>query len=128
MNLTFLNSLINQGKRSAIGKRTMLAEGEISLHRYWFHFGTGPVVEIMETFMLNPDCGFIYWNRSCDYLKKLPLRRKMILKPLQFFNWIFLSAEISDTQAGIPVKDCPNIVIGKPINRHSNLTLLVGIE
>lgn len=101
-NLIFLDNPINEGKGSAIRKGTMKAAGVIIIYTdIDFPFGTDSVVEVIRTFVSNPECWFVYGNRSNDYFKKLPFKRQLISKALQLFNRCFLSKNVTDTQAGI---------------------------
>lgn len=100
--VVFLDNPVNEGKGAAIRKGTLRAEGDIIVYTdIDFPFGTEPVVEMVKIFRENPDCWFVYGNRSAEYFKKLPLKRKVFSKALHFMNRVFLSKHITDTQAGI---------------------------
>ncbi|MBE9463918.1 glycosyltransferase family 2 protein [Dyadobacter subterraneus] len=101
-NVVFLDSIVNEGKGSAIRKGTMRADGDIIIYTdIDFPFGTDPIVEMVKIFNENPDCWFVYGNRTSEYFKKLPLKRQLISKGLHLLNRLFLSGHITDTQAGI---------------------------
>ncbi len=101
-NVIFLDNVVNEGKGSAIRKGTLHADGDIIIYTdIDFPFGTDPIVEMVKIFDENPQCWFVYGNRTSEYFKKLPLKRKMISKGLHLLNRIFLSGHITDTQAGI---------------------------
>lgn len=98
----FLDNVVNEGKGSAIRKGTLRADGDIIIYTdIDFPFGTDPIVEMVQIFDENPDCWFVYGNRTSEYFKKLPLKRQLISKGLHLLNRIFLSGHITDTQAGI---------------------------
>lgn len=100
--IVFLDNPVNEGKGSAIRKGASYATGDLIIYTdIDFPFGTDPIVEMINVFAKNPDCCFIYGNRSIDYFKKLPIKRKVFSKMLMFLNQIFLSRRITDTQAGI---------------------------
>lgn len=101
-NLTLLDSVINEGKGSAIRKGAAMARGEIIVYTdIDFPFGTDPIVEMIRIFQDNPHCAFVYGNRGKDYFKMLPLKRRLVSKVLQVANRFFLGKHITDSQAGI---------------------------
>lgn len=101
-NVTIIHSAVNNGKGSAIRAGIRVAVGEIIIYTdIDFPFGTDSVLEIIKTFTLYPSCYFVYGNRSNDYFKRLPFKRKIISKFLHLFNRLFLSGKVRDTQAGI---------------------------
>lgn len=101
-NVIFLDNVVNEGKGSAIRKGTLRADGDIIIYTdIDFPFGTDPIVEMVKIFNENPECWFVYGNRTSEYFKKLPLKRQLISKGLHLLNRIFLSGHITDTQAGI---------------------------
>ena len=100
--VVFLDNPVNEGKGSAIRKGTVRAGGDIIIYTdIDFPFGTQPVVEMVEIFHRNPECWFVYGNRSGEYFKKLPLKRRLFSKGLQWMNRLLLNRHITDTQAGI---------------------------
>lgn len=101
-NVIFFDSAINEGKGAAIRKGTLKAEGEIIVYTdIDFPFGTDPIVEMFKIFEANPSCWFVYGNRSAEYFKNLPLKRRLFSKGLQVMNRLLLNRHITDTQAGI---------------------------
>lgn len=101
-NVIFLDNAVNEGKGSAIRKGTLRAEGDIIVYTdIDFPFGTDPIVEMVKIFAENPHCWFVYGNRSAEYFKKLPLKRRLFSKGLHLMNRLFLNKHITDTQAGI---------------------------
>ena len=101
-NVLFLDNPVNEGKGSAIRKGTLRAEGEIIIYTdIDFPFGIDPIVEMVGKFEEDPLCWFVYGNRSSEYFRKLPLKRRVFSKGLQLMNRILLSRHITDTQAGI---------------------------
>lgn len=101
-NVVFFDSVVNEGKGSAIRKGTLRAEGDIIVYTdIDFPFGIDPIVEMVRIFQENPHCWFVYGNRSAEYFKKLPLKRRLFSKGLHLMNRIFLNKHITDTQAGI---------------------------
>ena len=87
---------------TAIRKGTLRAEGDIIVYTdIDFPFGTEPIVEMVNIFEENPNCWFVYGNRSAEYFKKLPLKRRLFSKGLHLMNRLFLNKHITDTQAGI---------------------------
>lgn len=101
-NVVFLDNPVNEGKGSAIRKGTVRAVGEIIVYTdIDFPFGTAPIVEMVEIFRENPQCWFVYGNRSAAYFKQLPLKRRLFSKGLQWMNRLLLNKHITDTQAGI---------------------------
>lgn len=101
-NVIFLDNPVNEGKGSAIRKGTMRADGDIIIYTdIDFPFGTDPIVEIVNIFSENPDCWFVYGNRSSEYFRKLPLKRQLVSKGLHVLNRVLLSGHVTDTQAGI---------------------------
>jgi glycosyltransferase involved in cell wall biosynthesis len=101
-NVIFLDNAVNEGKGSAIRKGTLRAEGDIIVYTdIDFPFGTDPIVEMVKIFHENPHCWFVYGNRSAEYFKKLPLKRRLFSKGLHLMNRLFLNKHITDTQAGI---------------------------
>jgi glycosyltransferase involved in cell wall biosynthesis len=98
----FLDNPHNEGKGSAIRKGAIRASGDIIIYTDLdFPFGTDPIVEIVSVFENNPACSFVYGNRSMEYFRKLPLKRKLFSKVLRITNDIVLSKKVADTQAGI---------------------------
>lgn len=101
-NAVFLDNAVNEGKGAAIRKGTIRAEGGIIIYTdIDFPFGTAPIVQMVKIFEQNPDCWFVYGNRSAAYFKKLPLKRRLFSKGLHLMNRVFLGKHITDTQAGI---------------------------
>ncbi|WP_149243604.1 glycosyltransferase [Dyadobacter sp. 32] len=101
-NLMLLDSVINEGKGSAIRKGAAMARGEIIVYTdIDFPFGTDPIVEMVRIFHDNPHCAFVYGNRGKDYFEMLPLKRRLVSKVLQVLNRFFLGKNITDSQAGI---------------------------
>lgn len=101
-NIIFFDSAINEGKGSAIRKGTLRAKGDIIVYTdIDFPFGTDPIVEMFKIFEANPNCWFVYGNRSAEYFKNLPLKRRLFSKGLQVMNRLLLNRRITDTQAGI---------------------------
>lgn len=100
--VVFLDNAVNEGKGSAIRKGTLRAEGDIIVYTdIDFPFGTDPIVEMVRIFEENPQCWFVYGNRSADYFKKLPWKRRLFSKALHLMNRLLLNKHITDTQAGI---------------------------
>lgn len=101
-NVIFLDNAVNEGKGSAIRKGTLKAQREIIVYTdIDFPFGTDPIVEMVRIFENSPDCWFVYGNRSAEYFRKLPWKRRLFSRGLQLMNRLFLSKHITDTQAGI---------------------------
>jgi len=101
-NVVFLDNPINEGKGSAIRKGTVRADGDIIVYTdIDFPFGTEPIVEMVKIFENNAQCWFVYGARNSAYFKKLPLKRRLFSKGLQWMNRLFLNKHITDTQAGI---------------------------
>ncbi len=101
-NFIFVDHALNRGKGSAIRHGLSRATGDIIIYTDLdFPFGTKVIVEMIDIFAENPECSYIYGNRSKDYFNNLPFKRKLFSKALRAVNRVFLGSYITDTQAGI---------------------------
>lgn len=101
-NVIFIESVYNEGKGAAIRNGAKASQGIYIIYTdIDFPFGIAPIVTMVKLFSNNLDCGFIYGKRNGTYFRKLPFKRKIVSKVLQFSNRLFLSRYVTDTQAGI---------------------------
>jgi glycosyltransferase involved in cell wall biosynthesis len=98
----FLDHQQNEGKGAAIRKGIAHAVGEIIIYiDIDFPFGIDSIVNVVRLFENDPECMFVYGNRTNSYFQNLPAKRKVVSKALHLVNRVFLSPDITDTQAGI---------------------------